>query len=137
MLYKLGKDPCALCLLGDSSKSSFYVACSNDRGHSGKGEDCGSAILLLATLGTAHPQVAAVNSMSSQDAVAWGNFNEPRPILTSRSFPITYNERVYISIRTESGPQSHLDGLVQDYSNFIANALELLQSCTKPSIWSV
>ena len=28
----------------------------------------------------------------------------------------------------------HLDGLVQDCSNSIANALELLQSCTKPSI---
>ena len=28
-----------------------------------------------------------------------------------------------------------IDGLVQDYSNSIANALELLQSCTKPSIW--
>ena len=26
------------------------------------------------------------------------------------------------------------DGLMQDYSNSIANALELLQSCTKPSI---
>ena len=28
----------------------------------------------------------------------------------------------------------HIDGLVQDYSNSIAKALELLQSCTKPSI---
>ena len=28
-----------------------------------------------------------------------------------------------------------IDGLVQDCSNSIANALELLQSCTKPSIW--
>ena len=28
----------------------------------------------------------------------------------------------------------HIDGLVQDWSNSIANALELLQSCTKPSI---
>ena len=24
-----------------------------------------------------------------------------------------------------------IDGLVQDYSNYVANALELLQSCTK------
>ena len=30
----------------------------------------------------------------------------------------------------------HVDGLVQDCSNFIANALELLQSCTEPSMWS-
>ena len=28
----------------------------------------------------------------------------------------------------------YMDGLVQDFSNSIANALELLQSCTKPSI---
>ena len=28
-----------------------------------------------------------------------------------------------------------IDGLVQDCSNFIANALELLQTCTKPSKW--
>ena len=28
-----------------------------------------------------------------------------------------------------------IDGLVQDCSNSIANALELLQSCTKPSKW--
>ena len=30
----------------------------------------------------------------------------------------------------------HFDGLVQDCSNSIANALELLQSCTKPSIYA-
>ena len=30
---------------------------------------------------------------------------------------------------------NHIDGLVQDCSNSIANALELLQSCTKPSIY--
>ena len=32
--------------------------------------------------------------------------------------------------------KGYIDGLVQDCSNSIANALELLQSCTKPSIWS-
>ena len=30
--------------------------------------------------------------------------------------------------------QCYTDGLVQDCSKSIANALELLQSCTKPSI---
>ena len=30
---------------------------------------------------------------------------------------------------------SYFNGLVQDCSNSTANALELLQSCTKPSIW--
>ena len=29
---------------------------------------------------------------------------------------------------------AYIDGLVQDCSNSIANALELLQSCTKPSM---
>ena len=29
----------------------------------------------------------------------------------------------------------YVDGLVQACSNSIANALELLQSCTKPSMW--
>ena len=29
----------------------------------------------------------------------------------------------------------HIDSLVQDFSNSIANALELLQSCTKLSIF--
>ena len=30
--------------------------------------------------------------------------------------------------------ESNIDGLVQDCSNSIANAMELLQPCTKPSI---
>ena len=32
---------------------------------------------------------------------------------------------------------AYIDGLVQDCSNSIANALELLQSCTKPSIYAL
>ena len=31
----------------------------------------------------------------------------------------------------------NIDGLVQDCSNSIANALELRQSCTKPSIYGL
>ena len=34
-------------------------------------------------------------------------------------------------------PGLDIDGLVQDCSNSIANALELLQSCTKPSIYPI
>ena len=30
----------------------------------------------------------------------------------------------------------HIDGLVQDCNNSIASALELLQSCTKPSMYN-
>ena len=32
---------------------------------------------------------------------------------------------------------AHIDGSVQDYSTPIANALEILQSCSKLSIWSI
>ena len=38
----------------------------------------------------------------------------------------------YVIISTSYGLK-HIDDLVQDCSNTIANALELLQSCTKPS----
>ena len=34
----------------------------------------------------------------------------------------------------ERNAERHVDGLVQDCSNSIANAMELLQSCTKPSM---
>ena len=41
---------------------------------------------------------------------------------------------------THSGLNSmainHIDGLMQERRNSIANALELRLSCTKPSIWS-
>ena len=64
-------------------------------------------------------------------------------------FPSTFNKRM--KIVTEMGPKhwyqwvsekdthlqwvsnGYIDGSVQDCSNSIANALELLQSCTKPS----
>ena len=38
-------------------------------------------------------------------------------------------------VDSKSAIYSDFDGLKQDCSNSIANALELLQSCTKPSIW--
>ena len=33
--------------------------------------------------------------------------------------------------------QVHVDGLVEDCSISIANALEIMQSCTKPSLYTV
>ena len=36
---------------------------------------------------------------------------------------------------TTISSKDYVDGLVQDCSNPIANTLELLQSCTKPSIY--
>ena len=41
----------------------------------------------------------------------------------------------YGTINSSELQQAHIDGLVQDCSNSIANALELLQSCAKPSIY--
>ena len=46
------------------------------------------------------------------------------------------SERIFLASIPRVSPimetTLHSDGLVQDYSNSIANALELLQSCTKP-----
>ena len=39
-----------------------------------------------------------------------------------------------IVLDTPKPGEHHIDGLVQDCSNSIANAMELLQSCNKPSI---
>ena len=45
------------------------------------------------------------------------------------------NDRQILRLLTQiANSDSHIDGLVQDCSNSIANALALLQSCTKPSI---
>ena len=41
---------------------------------------------------------------------------------------------IYVAFVSAVVHADNIDGLVQDCSNFIANALELLQSCTKPSI---
>ena len=41
-----------------------------------------------------------------------------------------------IRVHWEMSSMRDIDGLVQDRSNSIANALELPQSCTKPSIYS-
>ena len=43
----------------------------------------------------------------------------------------TYLKFTYFQVVEEN---CYIDGLVQDWSNSIANALELLQSCTKPSV---
>ena len=41
--------------------------------------------------------------------------------------------QVTVSWFNQLQAELQIDGLVQDCSNSIANALELLQSCTKPS----
>ena len=42
---------------------------------------------------------------------------------------------MFISQNKKRKRNWYIHGLVQDYSNSIANALELLQSCAKPSIY--
>ena len=45
----------------------------------------------------------------------------------------TYTENCINSLKPGD---AYINGLVQDYSNSIANALELLQSCTEPLIYA-
>ena len=49
-------------------------------------------------------------------------------IIVNAKWTISYYQVVLLS-------HQHVDSLVQDCSNSIANALELLQSFTSPSIW--
>ena len=42
---------------------------------------------------------------------------------------------LYSYVKCFTSTAIYIDGFVQDWSNSIANALELLQSCTKPSTW--
>ena len=50
---------------------------------------------------------------------------------------ITYTKYTYVRRMDELQSDPYIDGLVQDCSNSIATALELLQSCTKPSIYEL
>ena len=50
-----------------------------------------------------------------------------------RHFYIQWHTKLNLLFLTEF--KAHIDGLVQDCSNSIANALELLQSCAKPLIY--
>ena len=45
-----------------------------------------------------------------------------------------FSKPIFVAIIKSLWPDDDIDGLVQDCSNSIANALELLQSCTKPLI---
>ena len=54
-------------------------------------------------------------------------------MIVSETFPRAST----IQLQNLSLQYHQLEGLVQDCSNSIANALELLQSCTEPSIWPI
>ena len=45
-----------------------------------------------------------------------------------------YSSDVFLLLSNDIITQKHIDDLVQDCSNSSALAMELLQSCTKPSI---
>ena len=60
---------------------------------------------------------------------------------------VSYCIMMYYEVNTKQAKQTwvwkrstdidkHFDGLAQDWGNSISNGLELLQSCSKPSIWS-
>ena len=51
------------------------------------------------------------------------------------SYGLDWDVMNYPYDKVFNGVIAHIDGLVQDCSNSIANAQELLQSWTKPSLW--
>ena len=59
----------------------------------------------------------------------------PQIVLCSLKLPFRRCIRSTLQIVGCTVVVSYIDGLVQDCSNSIANALELLQSCTKPSMF--
>ena len=62
-----------------------------------------------------------------------------RPVACYPLYSTTYHSssiHEYIKLSFSSVAIHHIDSLVQDCSNSIANALKLLQSCAKPSIYS-
>ena len=50
-----------------------------------------------------------------------------------KSLPCIHQDVYYDGSLIQS--DGYIDGLVQDWSHLIANTLELLQSCTQPSIY--
>ena len=75
----------------------------------------------------------------------WIPFAKKKPGLMFRSTTCPYLLDQWITEPLDSsghrwsmgprGSMSHIEGLVQDCSISIANAMEILQSCTKPSIY--
>ena len=61
--------------------------------------------------------------------------------MSNKAWTIREWQRQQIETRTQithlTQNKHHIDGLVQDCNNSIANAMELVQSCTKPSTYLV
>ena len=58
-------------------------------------------------------------------------------VVSTDKFYVSYPETAVWLMNVEICVSGDVDGLAQDCSNSIANALELLQSCTKPSMCGV
>ena len=59
-----------------------------------------------------------------------------QPSLFVESYIELSDQIMMISTNTKMNKENDIDGLVQDCSNSIANALELLQSYIKPSVYT-
>ena len=73
-----------------------------------------------------------------QQAITWANVD---PVLCSHMMSLGHNELTYLVYKVclpwciMYACRECANGLAQDCSNSIANALELLHSCTKPYVW--
>ena len=71
----------------------------------------------------------ALDYFSKKHWKVWA-FVNPRP-------PLNFTCHFYVDSSSAQTGNSNIDGLVQDCSNAITNALETLHFCTKPSIWKL
>ena len=71
----------------------------------------------------------ALDYFSNKHWKVWA-FVNPRP-------PLNFTCHFYVDSSSAQTGNNNIDGLVQDCSNAITNALETLHFCTKPSIWKL
>ena len=75
-----------------------------------------------------------INIDSGNGLVPSGNKSLPVPMLTKSTWPYGVSTPQWVNLILQYWHE--IDGLVQDCSISIANALEILQSCTMPSKWT-
>ena len=82
----------------------------------------------------------SVNLMVNVYLISWHNGHVNLVAITGTTIRVPYHTVDVAATHMNIGCRdfiyrSYLDGVVQDCSNSIANAMELLQSCTKPLIF--